>query len=921
MIVSALSGDKPRMQPTLSTSPSISQSMPLALACALACGAATCASGCAANAVSVRERLVSIPTYALGAPDRYPPLFDENVYPYPLQTALGGRRQARRYRVIELENEYIRVWIAPELGGKIYAAHDKTDGGADFIYHNRVVKPALVGLRGAWVSGGVEWNFPSFGHTVNTFEPLPHRVIRRPDGSVTVYVGTTEWVRRMRWTVAITVEPGRALIHHRARLANPTLTHNRAYYWVNGAVHVGTKTRITLPTDAVVSGRRRSPLAWPRRGGRDLSWWRNTAEPMDYFAAQPSDFVGAYHVDQDRGTVHFAPRRESPGKKYWTWGTAREGAMWEPLLTDADGPYIELQSGRHLSQRDTWIFEPRHVEQVEGYWYPVRGIGGISDATVEGALHVADEGAAVVVGAYTTRSRRAELLLLRGGQVLARRRLTLSPVAPKRVRFPVALGKIEQVVLLDAGGATLVRHRTAPRRFAPMERQPLFFADATTAEGKALAGYYAYKDWNARRARRLLDRAVAADPDQTRARRLLGLLSLKAGRWASAREHFERVLARDEDDAAARYYRVLADLALRRWGRVELDLARLSARAGHARLAALLAAMQAMRAADRAGAVAELRRVVALAPSDAEARALLAALIAEGQPDEARRLLDGVLVDDPLHPLALIERRLAGLGPAPAQLFGQPQVFVEAAIEYARLSLLRRAVGALRLYLDRPGARPSPLHHLYLGHYLAALGDRAGATAQVRRGAGLPIEGVFPFRRETLAVLARASRLLGAGAGRWRLRYYRGTLLAALRRYQDAYAELQRAGEHRHPLVGRNLGLLARDKLGRRRAAVSHLRAAVRRAPTDHQLYAELDRSLALLGEHGRRGEGARPRPGCGSPPAVGLAAEGADRARPRPPEGGFGAASGAALHPVGRLERRPRRLPARAGCHRGPGD
>ena len=156
-----------------------------------------------AGGTSVREITLDIPTYPLGTDDKNPPLWALDIYPYSMQTEFSANRVNAQYRAVVLENDYIRVIILPDVGGRIYAAHDKTNNDFDFIYHNHVIKPGLVALRGAWLSGGIEWNFPTRGHTVNTVSPVQYRVLHGDDGSVTCVVGAREWVRRMRWAVSV----------------------------------------------------------------------------------------------------------------------------------------------------------------------------------------------------------------------------------------------------------------------------------------------------------------------------------------------------------------------------------------------------------------------------------------------------------------------------------------------------------------------------------------------------------------------------------------------------------------------------------------------------------------------------------------------------------------------------------------------
>ena len=90
------------------------------------------------------------------------PMFAENRVhqrssgrPYPNCVTLEvdrAHRQDRAYQAVHLENDYLDVWVLPEIGGRIYAARDKSTG-YDFFYRQHVIKPALIGALGSWVSG------------------------------------------------------------------------------------------------------------------------------------------------------------------------------------------------------------------------------------------------------------------------------------------------------------------------------------------------------------------------------------------------------------------------------------------------------------------------------------------------------------------------------------------------------------------------------------------------------------------------------------------------------------------------------------------------------------------------------------------------------------------------------------------------
>ena len=124
-----------------------------------------------------REKVV-IPTYEVGKPEKNPIFLEKRVYqgssgvvyPYPVIESMSDEKVDKEYEAIFIENEYIKVMILPELGGRVQMAYDKIRE-RHFIYYNHVIKPALVGLAGPWISGGIEFNWPQH-HRPSTYMPV-----------------------------------------------------------------------------------------------------------------------------------------------------------------------------------------------------------------------------------------------------------------------------------------------------------------------------------------------------------------------------------------------------------------------------------------------------------------------------------------------------------------------------------------------------------------------------------------------------------------------------------------------------------------------------------------------------------------------------------------------------------------------------
>lgn len=611
--------------------------------------------------VRVSEVQMVIPTYITGPDDPNPPLWNQRVYPYPMQTDITREKKDKTHKVVVLENDYIKVLILPDIGGRILAALDKTNDDFDFIYYNHVIKPGLVALRGAWLSGGIEWNFPTLGHTVNTFSPVNYRILENEDGSKTCVVGTEEWVRRMKWEVFITLYPDRSYFKTTIRLYNRTLTHNNAYFWANAATHAWEDTRVVFPsTDFTYGGGRGMTRPWPIYNGKDVSWYKNTLSAADYFCGTPGDYNGAYNYDHDNGTVHYGDRYESPGKKFWTWGTAPSGMIWEDLLTDTDGQYIEVQAGRLLTQGDTWIIEPHMVEQWDEWWYPVKNMHGFVKANPDAAVNLEVREEDLFIALNTTRVfENAEVRILQNGKMIFSENLDIAPDEhyskeimietreSEREEGEAAEGEgkrkgerretskvgaeegkgIFSIVLVDREGSTIIDYTTEKPEIPASELQPSFPEESDQAEKNFLKGYYAMKHWNDEAAEAQFKKALEIDPEFMDAACWLGILYYRNGKTAKALGLIEKVLKRNEDDHTARYYRALCKVRLGIEERIEEDLHMVGRRAAYRPIVPYVLASREVKKGNLDKAADYLRMSLRVNPDDQKAKIMLAAVL------------------------------------------------------------------------------------------------------------------------------------------------------------------------------------------------------------------------------------------------------------------------------------------------------
>ena len=400
------------------------------------------------GAVKAWSEAVVIPTYLPMAADRNP-MYLENrvyqgssgcVYPLPMVDRISDEKVMHRCEAVHSENEFVRLMILPEIGGRIHVGMDKTNG-YDFFYRQNVIKPALVGLAGPWISGGVEFNWPQH-HRPSTFMPTEVEIEEGADGSVTVWCSEHEPMNRMKGMHGVCLRPGSAVVELKVRLYNRTALVQTFLWWANVAarVHEWYQSFFTGDVRYLADHAKRAMSAYPRCAGKyygvdygrrgregvpaeempaafvppageygadDLSWYANIPVPTSYMAmGSRADFFGGYDHRARAGVVHVASHHISPGKKQWTWGNQEFGYAWDRNLTESDGPYIELMAGVYTdNQPDFSFLHPGETRTWSQYWYPVREIGPAVEANVEGALSVVLREGRLRVGVAVTKVR------------------------------------------------------------------------------------------------------------------------------------------------------------------------------------------------------------------------------------------------------------------------------------------------------------------------------------------------------------------------------------------------------------------------------------------------------------------------------------------------------------------------------------
>ncbi|MBN2416340.1 DUF5107 domain-containing protein [bacterium] len=716
----------------------------------------------------VREEIRIIETYPFSDPNPVPILTrDARLYPYHLFDGYSHTSTPREWKVITLENEGIAVYILPEVGGKIWGAVDKTTG-FEFIYRNEVLKFRNIALRGPWTSGGVEFNFGIIGHTPAGATPVDYTFGSSEDGGVFCTVGALDLPSRTRWRVTVTLSPDRACFETEAAWDNPGPFMHAAYTWMNAAAPARDDLRMFMPGDRYLEhgGRAHS---WPvDTRGRDLSFYAENdfGDNKSYHVVgRERDFFGGYYSGLREGFGHWADYADMPGQKLWLWALSRAGGIWEDLLTDTDGQYIEWQAGRYLVQyapgRDLTpirqaAFAPCSGDRWKEVWFPVRETGGLSDASPFGVMFVSEESGSVTVRLNAFEKTAGTVFLEAGGDTVAQQDFSITPLEPAEAAFSrdvpgpyrITVPALALTYDSDEPGHGLARPFETPAN--ALETMPA--SDRAMLEAEELLKARRYKEAEA-----ILTGIVKEYPGHRKANTALADIRCRSGLYEKGLERITRVLEIDTYDPEANYtagllHRFSGDLVNAR------ECQGWAARSpGFRTAAAVQLAEIALQRHDWPDAA---RWAAAALNSDTRCLpALEAAALAarkSGQKDEAVRLLERLLSLDPLHHWVRFERVLLDPSGTNPETFltalrseYPDQTLLELAISYANRGLRHDAVSLLRL--ERPGI-VNPLLDLWLA-FLIADDDPDGAAGLLDTAADMDPGFVFPFRRETIEVL------------------------------------------------------------------------------------------------------------------------------------------------------------------------
>jgi len=819
---------------------------------------------------------VVIPTYETGKAEKNPIFLEKRVYqgssgvvyPYAVVEKIEDKKKDKVYKAVYLENEYIKVMILPELGGRVQMAYDKIKQ-RHFIYYNQVIKPALVGLTGPWISGGIEFNWPQH-HRPSTFLPVDHTIENNADGSVTVWVSENEKMFHQKGMAGFTLHPGKAYLEIKGKLYNPTPIPQTFLWWANPAVSVNEHYQTVFPPDVHVvfdHGKRdlsTFPIATGTyykidySAGVDISNYRNIPVPTSYMAINSEfNFVGGYENDTQAGVLHVANHHISPGKKQWTWGNGDFGKAWDRNLTDEDGPYIELMAGVYTdNQPDFSWLQPYEEKTFTQYFLPYRELGVVKNASQDLLLNLDKVGNKAIVKVFATSLQKNARVVLKG---FLDESMDLSPeqVFERELQVgEISLTELELVVFSENGRELLaIRHEQQDRPVAEAAKAALSPEETPTCEQLYLTGLHLEQYRHATYvATDYYREALKRDASDVRNNNAMGLWLLRRGKFAESELFFQTAidtqLQRNPNpyDGEPRYNLGLA-LQYQGKNKEAYDAFYKSCWNAAMQDAGYFGCAQLSCIKDNlTDALYEVEKSLIRNGHNHKARVLKTAILRKlGREQEALALIEDSLKIDLFNFGCRFEKYLLT---AENTVLTEMHRFMRGEIHnYEVVALVYIACGmsdeAVHLLEEGIKVCPTtPMTYYYMGWALNQAGKESKPI--FNKAASHTPEYCFPNRLEAILALECAQKVNPTDA---KAPYYLGNLWYDKRQYTEAIACWEKSVEidDTFPTALRNLSLAYFNKLQQEEKAVQYLEKAFKLNTTDSRILMELDQLYKRL--------------------------------------------------------------------------
>ena len=830
--------------------------------------------------VKARRGTITLPTYKITGQNRNPVFRSQygvaHIYPYTLLDEIAPRTTDVSYNTLEIENQYLRVTVLPDLGGRVYSVYDKISA-REVFYKNAVVKFSPLAIRGAFFSGGVEFSFP-VAHAPTTADAVNWDLRENDDGSASISFGGLEHISGLRWMITLTLFPGCCALAQDVLLFNPTCIPGRYHYWTNASVdaddqlefiyplrrarsyeYAGTSswpcTRLDLVLkDPGLPGMEGVPM-WPanRMHQRvNFRWQKNMLAQVSIFGRDVAwDFFGAWRHSVNHGYAHCATAHDVAGMKLWSWGNSPVGVVNQTALTDDGSEYAETQCGAMETQLDFDFLPPGKTRSWREWWLPLRNLGGLTCASVELGARIQlvpgpDGQVTVNLGICPIRPlQSAQVKLSIPGKSLLIKKADASPEQPWQTSVIFDAQSLADHPLIltvsDGIGGTLLDY-TLDRDPSPVEPVvPSAPIRQENAEEYYQLGLRHENFDNREQAKQAYLKALELNPRHAQANLRFGLMLLRAAEFSAAENCLYDAAESGLDEA--NYYRGIVELYLGQYDDAETGF--LCVPAGSPSYAAALEGLGriALSVCDWEQAAIWFRQAVQHSDPPLSARLLLGvALRRDGQIAEAEQEILTVLERTPLNHPALRELSLGLDGGAYQEklarmLAEDRQYILDLAAFYMQACLWADAL----LVLEE-AAKTWDYAMLY---YLAGLANLrmslAGeASPWFQRGAQANPDFGFPSRLEEVQALEAALQENPQDAN---ARYFLGNFLYAHGRAEEGKQLWEQAlqGLATLDVLHRNLGLAYWQHDNDLVRATGEFEQALRLNPLNYDLYLLLD--------------------------------------------------------------------------------
>lgn len=820
--------------------------------------------------VKAWKEKVIIPTYEVGKPEKNPIFLEKRVYqgssgvvyPYPVIESISNEKTDHEWNAVFIENEYIKVMVLPELGGRIQMAYDKIKQ-RHFVYYNHVIKPALVGLAGPWISGGIEFNWPQH-HRPSTYLPVDHCIENNSDGSVTVWVNETERMFHQKGRAGFTLRPGCAYLEIKGVLYNPTTLPQTFLWWANPAVSVNDHYRSVFPPDinAVFDHGKRAVSSFPiatgtyykmdYSAGVDIANYKNIYVPTSYMGVNSKyDFEGGYECDTQAGMLHVASHHISPGKKQWTWGNGDFGRAWDRCLTDDDGPYIELMAGVYTENQPdfSWLM-PYEEKEFTQYFLPYREIGVVKNATKDLLLNIEmSNNGKINVKLFATNKQVVTVTIKDSkNNLYLNEEIEISPENIWAKDVDVNGTDLQQISLnIHKNHRSVLSWVAEPDEIRPIPdaaEAALLPQQIKTVEQLYLTGLHLEQYRHATYSPvDYYEEGLRRDPDDVRCNNALGVWYIRKGRFEIAETYLEKAVKilqkRNPNPYDGEPFYNLG-IALKYMGRFDEAYNRFYKATWNGAwqdVGYFACAQISCMHGNYEEALYEVNRSLLRNWHSNKARALKAAILAKlGRDNDANALCTESLELDPFNYGCLLI-----LGQT-AQMIGlmhdNAHNYDELALDFCEAGLWDYAEKVWQIAKDNNAT--TAMTHYYLGWALLQSGNISKAHTAFDNGAIASADYVFPNRLEAILALRAAIELNPNDAN---ANHYLGNLFYDKRQYDVAQTCWETAAKinPEFPTTWRNLALVYYNKRSLTDKAVTAMEKAFSLNNSDARILMELD--------------------------------------------------------------------------------